>query len=301
MHNGRIGLLRSEIGVGSTFFFTLPLPQSSQFDEDVHGTNVILSIDDDPQVISLYQRYLRPQGYQVIPVTNPREAVARAIEHKPYAITLDIMMPDIDGWSVMQALKTDPQTRNIPILVCSILEEEEKGFSLGAADYLVKPFLQEDLTNAVNRLNIDGKIHKILIIDDDPADLRLVQKMLDENVAFEVSIAEGGKAGWQAITTQQPDAIILDLFMPDMNGFAILGNLRTDPKFQNISVIVLTGADLSAEQLAQMSPCQCCRSGERRYRSGFRSQHSREWISMFRERRQRFQPCPCRPLPEFRR
>ena len=253
MHNGRIGLLRSEIGVGSTFFFTLPLPQPAQFDDDVHGTNVILSIDDDPQVISLYQRYLLPQGYQVIPVTNPREAVARAIEHKPYAITLDIMMPDIDGWSVMQALKTDPQTRNIPILVCSILEEEEKGFSLGAADYLVKPFLQEDLSNAVNRLNIDGKIHKILIIDDDPADLRLVQKMLEENVAFEVSIAEGGKAGWQAITTRQPDAIILDLFMPDMNGFEILGNLRTDPKFQNISVIVLTGADLSTEQLAQMS------------------------------------------------
>lgn len=253
MHNGRIGLLRSEIGVGSTFFFTLPLPQPEQTEEETNGTNVILSIDDDPQVISLYQRYLRPQGYQVIPVTNPREAVARAIELKPYAITLDIMMPDIDGWSVMQALKTDPQTRNIPILVCSILEEEEKGFSLGASDYLVKPFLQEDLSNAINRLNNDGKIHKILVIDDDPEDLRLVQKMLDQNTGFEVQLAEGGTAGWEAITTNPPDAIILDLFMPGMNGFAILENLRSSTSLQNIPVIVLTGADLTADHLAQMN------------------------------------------------
>ena len=139
---------------------------------------MILSIDDDAQVISLYQRYLKPQGYQVIAVTNPKEALQRAKEIKPYAITLDIMMPEIDGWQILQNLKNDPDTRNIPIVICSILEDEEKGFSLGAADYLVKPFLQEDLANTINRLNQDGQIHSILVIDDDPKDLRLVQKML---------------------------------------------------------------------------------------------------------------------------
>lgn len=252
MHNGRIGLLRSEVNKGSTFFFTLPLPEPEPSVDESHETNIILSIDDDPQVISLYQRYLRPQGFRVIPVTNPKEAVEKARQLKPYAITLDIMMPDVDGWSVMQALKSDPQTRDIPIVVCSILEEEEKGFSLGAADYLVKPFLQEDLSNAVNRLNIDGKIHTILVIDDDPEDLRLVQKMLDKK-PFEVRTAEGGKAGWEALQTNAPDAVILDLFMPDLNGFTLLEHLRTDEKLKNLPVIILTGADLSPEELLQIN------------------------------------------------
>jgi CheY-like chemotaxis protein len=212
-----------------------------------------MAVDDDSQVISLYERYLKPQGYFVVPVTDPTQAVWRAKEVKPFAITLDIMMPGKDGWDVLKDLKNDPETRDIPIIICSILEEEERGFNLGAVDYLVKPFLQEDIIKAISRLDRDGTINKVLVIDDDPVDLRLVQKILEDMKDYQIAAASGGKSGWEAITTIHPDAIILDLFMPDLNGFSILENLRKEPDLRNIPVIILTGADLTPEQHQQLS------------------------------------------------
>lgn len=251
MHGGRIGLLRSEANVGSTFFFTLPLsePKSApDADQLAHGENVVLSIDDDPQVIALYERFLIANGYKVVALTDPELAVEKAIELKPFAITLDIMMPQKDGWVVMQELKKNEQTRNIPILVCSILEEEEKGFSMGASDYLVKPFASDDLVNAISRLDRDGSIHEVLIIDDDQADLRLAQKIVEEGGNFHASLAPSGEAGIEALKHLTPDIILLDLFMPDLNGFALLDKLKAEPRLSRIPVIILTGADLNSDQ-----------------------------------------------------
>ena len=257
MHGGRIGLLRSEVGVGSTFFFTQPYnkPEPEPVEEtpidDI--SNVVLAIDDDPRVISLYERYLKPHGYQVVALTNPKHALEKIREVKPFAITLDIMMPEKDGWSVLRDLKSTPEGRDVPIIICSILENQEQGFSLGASDYLVKPFLQEDLINAISRLNRDGQMHEILVIDDDPEDLRLVQKMLEDDKSLHVMTAQGGKEGWDAIQANRPDTIILDLFMPDMNGFNVVENLRANPLLRHIPVIILTGADLTPEQHQQLT------------------------------------------------
>jgi signal transduction histidine kinase/CheY-like chemotaxis protein len=258
MHGGRIGLLRSEVGVGSTFFFTLPYnkPVTAQVEEETPVddiSNVVLCIDDDQRVISLYERYLKPHGYQVVALTEPKKALEKIREVKPFAITLDIMMPEKDGWSVLRDLKNTPEGRDVPIIICSILENQEQGFSLGASDYLVKPFLQEDLINAIGRLNRDGQMHEILVIDDDPEDLRLVQKMLEADKSLHVMTAQGGKEGWDTIQANRPDTIILDLFMPDMNGFNIVENLRANPLLRHIPVIILTGADLTPEQHQQLT------------------------------------------------
>jgi signal transduction histidine kinase/DNA-binding response OmpR family regulator len=253
MHGGRIGLLRSEVGVGSTFFFTLPAIIPEPVEPLVLISNTVLCIDDDLRVISLYERYLKPHGYHVVPLTDPKQAVEAAKKVRPFAVTLDIMMPEKDGWQVMHDLRQCPETRNIPIIICSILENQEQGFSMGAADYLVKPFLQEDLINSINRLNYDGQINEILVIDDDVEDLRLVRKMMDNNQHFKLTTVQGGKNGWEAIQNIRPDAIILDLFMPEMNGFMILEKLRANPELRSIPVVILTGADLEPDQHKQLT------------------------------------------------
>ena len=251
MHNGQIGV-QSSLGEGSTFYFSLPIVQRTPKAPGQGTERVILAIDDDPQIIRLYERYLEPKGFQVIGLSDPSKARERVEQLKPFAITLDIMMPGYDGWQVLTDLKSSSETRDIPVVVCSIVEDEEKGFSLGAADYLVKPIHEDDLLASLDRLNGDGSIREVLVIDDDPNDLRLLGKMLSEQGKYKAILAEGGPAGWNVLKSQAPHAVVLDLFMPEMDGFTILEQLRNDEKLRNLPAIVITGADLTSEQQKQL-------------------------------------------------
>ena len=154
---------------------------------------------------------------------------------------------------MLTELKSDPETRDFPVIICSILEQADKGFSLGAADYLVKPILEEDLVHALDRLNKDGAIHEVLVIDDDPNDLRLIEKILNQHGRYKPILAQGGRKGWEAITTKAPHAIILDLFMPEMDGFYILERLRETPTLSDIPVLVVSGGGLTNEQQKQLN------------------------------------------------
>ena len=165
---------------------------------------MVLAIDDDPQVIRLYERNLEPQGYRVIGLTDPSKAKERAIQLKPFAITLDIMMPGVDGWQVLTELKRDGETRNIPVVVCSILEQQERGFSLGAADYVLKPILGDSLLNSLNRLNRDMGITEVLVIDDDADSLRLMEKLFQNEPEYRLTFAQGGEEGWKSILERPP-------------------------------------------------------------------------------------------------
>lgn len=254
--------LDSHVGKGSHFWFTIPIAQveipektSDEGQEEIMpDAKIIVSIDDDNQVIDLYKRYLRSHGYQVIAITEPQNVLPRLKEIKPYAITLDIMMPHKDGWQVIQEIKKNPNTADIPVIICSIVEERDRAYQLGAVDYLVKPILEDELVEAVNRLQLppENETNEILVIDDDPNVFQLIEIALQNQPGYTLSYANGGFEGLEKLKDSKPDGVILDLMMPDLDGFSILETMQGDPQLRSLPVIILTAADLTAEDRARL-------------------------------------------------
>jgi signal transduction histidine kinase/DNA-binding response OmpR family regulator len=241
-------------GVGSVFTLRLPLryeagpaatrataPAPDESHARPEAGRVILAIDDDPDAIYLLQENLAEAGYRIVGALDGDEGLQKARELLPFAITLDITMPQRNGWEVLNDLKSDPVTRDIPVIVVSIVDSKELGYRLGAADYLLKPFDREAIVGTLARL--PSRRGRLLVVDDDPHVVDLVRQFL-EGEPYEVAAAGNGEDALAAIARRPPDIILLDLLMPGVDGFAVIEHLQQNARDRAIPIIVLTAKRL---------------------------------------------------------
>jgi GAF domain-containing protein/CheY-like chemotaxis protein/HAMP domain-containing protein len=212
----------------------------------------VLVIDDDETVRDLMGRFLVKEGFSVVTAANGIEGLKRAREAHPAAITLDVMMPDLDGWTVLAALKGDPGLADIPVVLVTIVDEKARGFALGATDYMVKPIDRERLASVLRTICGDRPVPHILVIEDDE-DTRLVIRQTLQRAGWSVAEAEHGRWGLDRVAERRPDVIVLDLMMPEMNGFDFLDVLRENPEWRGIPVLVLTAMELTDEDRRRLN------------------------------------------------
>jgi CheY-like chemotaxis protein len=212
----------------------------------------ILSIDDDPDVIEILRKYLVPEGYSILGALSGDEGLEMALKVKPAIITLDIMMPKKDGWQVLRELKQNPQTKDIPVLIHSIVDNKQLALSLGAVDVMTKPTDPKRLLTLVKKHYQSGD--QFILLVDDNLDFTLACKDLLKRDGLEVRIAARGEEAMKILQDSIPSLILLDLVMPGMDGFGVVRELQRKEAWKKIPIIVLTGKDLTEEDHQKLDP-----------------------------------------------
>ena len=247
----------SKVGEGSTFTIRLParLEQPLQDPTETPQTVAdsvkhtatepnILVIDDDPNAVDLLGRTLRGAGMRVVSANRGPQALELAQTLRPDAITLDVLMPGMDGWEVLRELKADPATQDIPVIMVTMTKDRELGYSLGATEYLTKPVKRDQLVQLLERHAPSGANNYALVVDDMPENRQVLRKTLEKE-GWRVGEAENGKLALEQLATEAPALILLDLMMPVMDGFEFVFQVRQEERWRAIPIVVVTAKDLT--------------------------------------------------------
>ena len=257
--NGSINV-KSELGKGSIFTFVIPLNvihmrESSSLSRLNINTliknrhNPILVIDDESEVRYTIGQYLIANGYEVIYANNGNEGIEKAKELQPFAITLDVMMPGKDGWTVLKELKEMDETKDIPVILISILGDRNLGYGLGAFEYFVKPLAPDKLIATFKKLEelAKKKIEKIVIVDDDEMEFERFKQAFKKD-EIRIEYIKDSELAFSKILEVQPDLIVLDLIMPNIDGIILSHKLKSNIDTKHIPIIISTAKDLTTEE-----------------------------------------------------
>jgi signal transduction histidine kinase/DNA-binding response OmpR family regulator/ligand-binding sensor domain-containing protein len=251
----------SEAGKGSTFTVTLPAevkePGSAATPIAPRATpavshSTVLVIDDEPLARDLIERALSKEGFHVELAADGRSGLELARKLKPQAITLDVMMPAMDGWAVLTALKADPATANIPVIMLTVVDEKQIGFALGAADYFTKPIDWGRLNSALSKYRKPTNHQSVLIVEDDDQAREMLRRALTRE-GWQVIEAGNGRMALERLNGLVPALILLDLMMPEMDGFEFMQELRQRPDCRRVPVVVITAKDITEDDRRRLN------------------------------------------------
>jgi signal transduction histidine kinase/CheY-like chemotaxis protein/PAS domain-containing protein len=254
--------VESTLGQGSTFTISLPATRAEAKVEAVDSaarstsaestSGTVLIIDDEKAAHDLLERELSAEGYEILHAAGGREGLKVAKVARPDVITLDIIMPDLDGWSVLKALKDDPELREIPVVLVTIMGDRDMGFALGAADFVTKPFDRDALVRAVGRHRQAAGSAQILVVDDDLRSRDMLRRTLEKE-GWTVAEAVNGREALGQLELARPALVLLDLMMPEMDGFEVLERMRREEAWRDIPVIIVTAKDLTRAEIEQLN------------------------------------------------
>jgi CheY-like chemotaxis protein len=249
----------SEPGKGSVFTLRLPGSADAQARSSIGSddrrsptADCVLVIDDDATARELIADHLKAEGFSVVTAAGGMEGLKLAKELRPTAITLDVMMPDLDGWSVLAALRQDPELAEIPVIMITIVDEHRRGIALGAAGYLTKPIDREQLHRLVTRFRAPAPPTRVLLVEDDAVQRERMGGWL-KGPQWAVREAANGREALDRLQQDKPDVILLDLMMPEMDGFAFVAALQKSVEWRHIPVIVITARDLDAKDRERLN------------------------------------------------